>query len=35
MNIKKTLSEIDLQGLVESSPVLKAQVDQRKLFQKY
>ncbi len=34
MNIKKSLSEIDLQRLVESSPALKAQVDQRKLFQK-
>jgi predicted transcriptional regulator len=34
MNIKKSLSEIDLQRLVESSPVLKTQVDQRKLFQK-
>src|SRR5438046_1361182 len=31
MNIKKSLSEIDLQRLVESSPVLKAQVDQRRL----
>jgi predicted transcriptional regulator len=34
MNIKKSLSEIDLQRLVDSSPVLKAQVNQRKLFQK-
>jgi predicted transcriptional regulator len=34
MNIKKSLSEIDLQRLVESSPALKAQVNQRKLFQK-
>ena len=34
MNIKKSLSEIDLQRLVENSPVLKAQVNQRKLFQK-
>jgi predicted transcriptional regulator len=34
MNIKKSLSEIDLQRLVESSPGLKAQVNQRKLFQK-
>ena len=34
MNIKKSLSEIDLQRLVDSEPVLKAQVDQRKLFQK-
>ena len=32
MNIKKSLSEIDLQKLVESSPMLKAIVDQRKLF---
>ena len=32
MNIKKRLSEIDLQGLVESEPFLKAQVQQRKLF---
>jgi predicted transcriptional regulator len=31
MNIKKSLSEIDLQRLVESSPALKAAVDQRKL----
>ena len=34
MNIKKSLSEIDLQRLVHSSPILKAQVNQRKLFQK-
>ncbi|MGA9843256.1 MAG: hypothetical protein WBQ25_13160 [Nitrososphaeraceae archaeon] len=34
MNIKKSLSEIDLQRLIDSSPVLKAQVNQRKLFQK-
>ena len=34
MNIKKSLSEIDLQRLVDGSPVLKAQVNQRKLFQK-
>jgi hypothetical protein len=34
MNIKKSLSEIDLQRLVESNPALKAHVDQRKLFQK-
>ena len=34
MNIKKSLSDIDLQRLVESSPVLKAQVNQRKLFHK-
>ena len=32
MNIKKSLSDIDLLTLVESSPVLKAQVNQRKLF---
>ena len=32
MNIKKSLSEIDLQRLVESSPMLKAIVNQRKLF---
>lgn len=35
MNIKKSLSEIDLQRLVESSPVLKARVNHRKLFQKF
>jgi len=34
MNIKKNLSEIDLQRLVESEPFLKAQVEQRKLFPK-
>jgi predicted transcriptional regulator len=34
MNIKKSLSEIDLQRLVESEPILKAQVQQRKLFPK-
>jgi hypothetical protein len=34
MNIKKSLSEIDLQRLVDSEPVLKAQVEQRKLFPK-
>ena len=34
MNIKKNLSEINLQRLVDSCPVLKAQVNQRKLFQK-
>jgi hypothetical protein len=32
MNIKKSLSEIDLQRLVGSSSVLKAQVDQRNYF---
>ena len=31
MNIKKSLSEIDLQRLVDSSPVRKAQVIRRKL----
>jgi predicted transcriptional regulator len=31
MNIKKSLSEIDLQRLIDSSPALKAAVDQRKL----
>jgi hypothetical protein len=35
MNIKKSLSEIDLQRLVESSPALKAQVNQRKLLNKW
>jgi predicted transcriptional regulator len=35
MNIKKSLSEIDLQRVVDSSPVLKAQVNQRKLFKKW
>jgi len=34
MNIKKSLSEIDLQRLVDSEPFLKAQVQQRKLFPK-
>jgi predicted transcriptional regulator len=34
MNIKKSLSEIDLQRLVDSEPVLKAHVQQRKLFPK-
>ena len=34
MNIKKSLSEIDLQRLVDSQPLLKAQVEQRKLFPK-
>jgi hypothetical protein len=34
MNIKKNLSEIDLQRLVDSEPLLKAQVEQRKLFPK-
>jgi len=34
MNIRKSLSEIDLQRLVDSQPLLKAQVEQRKLFPK-
>jgi predicted transcriptional regulator len=34
MNIKKSLSEIDLQRLVDSEPILKAQIQQRKLFPK-
>jgi len=34
MNIKKSLSEIDLQRFVDSEPVLKAQVEQRRLFPK-
>jgi hypothetical protein len=34
MNIKKSLSEINLQRLVDSEPFLKAQVEQRKLFPK-
>jgi hypothetical protein len=34
MNIKKSLSEIDWQRLVDSEPLLKAQVQQRKLFPK-
>jgi hypothetical protein len=34
MNIKKSLSDIDLQRLVDSEPFLKAQVQQRKLFPK-
>jgi hypothetical protein len=32
MNIRKSLSELDLQRLVE--PILKAQIQQRKLFPK-
>ena len=32
MNIKKSLSEIDLQRLVDSSPILKAQVKQENYF---
>jgi len=34
MNIKKSLSELDLQRAVDSNPFLKAQVEQRKLFPK-
>jgi hypothetical protein len=34
MNIMKSLSEIDLQRLVDSEPFLKAQVEQRILFPK-
>ena len=34
MNIKKSLSEIDLQRTVDSDPFLKARVEQRKLFPK-
>jgi hypothetical protein len=34
MNIRKSLSEIDLQRMVDSEPLLKAQVQQRKLFPK-
>jgi predicted transcriptional regulator len=34
MNIRKNLSEIDLQRLADSEPFLKAQVKQRKLFPK-
>jgi hypothetical protein len=34
MNIKKSLSEVDLQRLVDSEPILKAQVQQRNLFPK-
>ncbi len=32
--IRKSLSEIDLQRLVDSEPFLKAQMEQRKLFPK-
>ena len=35
MNITKSLSKIDLQRLVDSSPFLKAQINQRKLFRKW
>jgi len=34
LNLKKGLSKIDLQRLVDSEPFLKAQVEQRKLFPK-
>jgi ECF sigma factor len=34
VNIRKSLSEIDLQRLVDSEPMLKAQFQQRKLFPK-
>jgi hypothetical protein len=34
LNIKKSLSEIDLQRIVYSNPVLKAQVEHKKLFSK-
>ena len=34
MNIKKSLSEIDLQRTVDSDPLLKARVENRKLFPK-
>lgn len=34
LNVKKSVSEIDLQRMVDSSPVLKAQVQQKKLFPK-
>ena len=34
LNVKKSLSEIDLQRMVYSNPVLKAQVQQKKLFPK-
>jgi hypothetical protein len=30
MNIKKSLSEIDLQNMVDSNPLLKAQVERKK-----
>lgn len=33
MNIKESVWEIDLQRQVDNRPVLKAQVDQRKLLQ--
>ena len=34
MNIKKSLSEIDLQKMVDSNPVLKAHIQQKKLLPK-
>ena len=34
MNIKKSLSEIDLQTMVDSNPVLKAHIQQKKLLPK-
>jgi len=34
MNIKKSLSEIDLQRLIDSEPMLKAKIQQRILFPK-
>lgn len=34
LNVKRSISEIDLQRMVDSSPVLKAQVQQKKLFPK-
>lgn len=34
LNVKRSLSDIELQRMVDSSPVLKAQVQQKKLFPK-
>jgi hypothetical protein len=34
MNIKKSVSEIDLQNMVDNNPLLKAQVERKKLFPK-
>jgi hypothetical protein len=34
MNIRKSLPELYLQRLVDSEPILKAQIQQRKLFPK-
>ena len=34
MNIKKSLSEIDLQKMVDSNPILKAHIQQKKLLPK-